>query len=87
MDKTEGKSIVKKCVLIAAGAVVYAAGMGLFLSPNHLAPGGVTGIAVILNSVFEFPTGTTAFLLDDACGDDARFAAHRRICRAASDDR
>lgn len=40
MDKTEGKSIVKKCVLIAAGAVVYAAGMGLFLSPNHLAPGG-----------------------------------------------
>lgn len=64
MDKTEGKSIVKKCVLIAAGAVVYAAGMGLFLSPNHLAPGGVTGIAVILNSVFEFPTGTTAFILN-----------------------
>ena len=50
--------------LIVGGAVLYAAGMGLFLSPNHLAPGGVTGIAVILNSAFGLPTGITAFVLN-----------------------
>ena len=37
---------------------------GLFLSPNRLAPGGVTGIAVIINGVTGFPTGITAFILN-----------------------
>lgn len=39
MDKTERGTMLKKCALIVVGAVLYAAGMGLFLSPNHLAPG------------------------------------------------
>lgn len=64
MDKTERGTMLKKCALIVVGAVLYAAGMGLFLSPNHLAPGGVTGIAVILNSAFGLPTGITAFVLN-----------------------
>ncbi|MBS1333764.1 MAG: YitT family protein, partial [Clostridiales bacterium] len=64
MDKIERGTMLKKCALIVGGAVLYAAGMGLFLSPNHLAPGGVTGIAVILNSAFGLPTGITAFVLN-----------------------
>ena len=64
MDKNERGTMLKKCALIVVGAVLYAAGMGLFLSPNHLAPGGVTGIAVILNSAFGLPTGITAFVLN-----------------------
>lgn len=51
-------------LLTIAGSVIYSAGMGLFLSPNRLAPGGVTGIAVIINGVTGFPTGITAFILN-----------------------
>ena len=40
---------IKNLIIIAGAAVVYAIGISLFLDPNQLAPGGVTGIAVILN--------------------------------------
>jgi len=54
-----------KCLLIiAVAAFVYAVGIGLFLDPNRLAPGGVTGIAVILNRLVTIETGTLYFLLN-----------------------
>ena len=40
---------VKDLVVIFIAAGIYAVGISLFLDPNNLAPGGVTGIAVILN--------------------------------------
>ena len=55
---------VKNLVLIAAAALIYAVGISLFLDPNQLAPGGVTGIAVILNRLVNVETGTLYFLLN-----------------------
>lgn len=55
---------IKNFILIAAAALVYAAGISLFLDPNQLAPGGVTGIAVILNRLVYVETGTLYFLLN-----------------------
>ena len=40
--------------LITAGTVLLAVGIFLFLSPNTIAPGGVTGITVVLNKLFGF---------------------------------
>lgn len=51
-------------VQITLAAVVYAAGISLFLDPNRLAPGGITGIAVILNRLIHIETGTLYFLLN-----------------------
>lgn len=51
-------------VQITLAAVVYAAGISLFLDPNQLAPGGITGIAVILNRLIHMETGTLYFLLN-----------------------
>ncbi|MBQ1205690.1 MAG: YitT family protein [Clostridia bacterium] len=49
---------VKNYCLITLGSVLYAAGVALFLDPNDLASGGVSGIAIIVNSVLDFiPTG------------------------------
>lgn len=53
-----------KLILIAVAAAVYAAGISLFLDPNNLAPGGVTGISVILNRLTGIETGTLYFLLN-----------------------
>ena len=51
-------------VIIAVAAFIYAAGISLFLDPNNLAPGGVTGISVILNRLSGIETGTLYFLLN-----------------------
>ena len=55
---------IKNLIIIAGAALVYAAGISLFLDPNQLAPGGVTGIAVILNRLVNVETGTLYFLLN-----------------------
>lgn len=48
----------KNYCLVALGSVLYAAGVALFLDPNDLASGGVSGIAIIINSIVDFiPTG------------------------------
>lgn len=55
---------LKNLVIIAVASVIYGAGISLFLDPNQLAPGGVTGIAVILNRLVHVETGTLYFLLN-----------------------
>lgn len=50
-------------ILLSASAL-YGAGISLFLDPNNLAPGGVTGIAVILNRIIPVKTGTLYFLIN-----------------------
>lgn len=63
MNKT-GVCVIKDLVVIAVAAMIYAAGISLFLDPNNLAPGGVTGISVILNRLSGIETGTLYFLLN-----------------------
>ncbi len=50
--------------IMTVGAVIYAMGIALFLDPNHLAPGGLTGIAIILNQFLPLETGTIIFLFN-----------------------
>lgn len=49
---------IKDYIVITISAIIYAAGVSLFLDPNLLAPGGVTGIAIILNRITGVETGT-----------------------------
>ena len=54
---------VKKYVIITAAAFLYAAGVSLFTDPNNMAPGGVTGIAIILSRILPVGTGTLLMLI------------------------
>lgn len=56
--------ILKKYTTIFIGTIVYAAGIALFLNPNDLAPGGVTGIAILLNRFTGVETGSLILLLN-----------------------
>lgn len=61
------EKILKKTLnifILIAGSVVYAAGISLFLDPNNLAPGGVTGISIILNRFTSINVGTWAFIIN-----------------------
>ena len=51
-------------VFITAGAALYALGVNVFTSPNDIAPGGVTGISIILSSVLPLSVGTLYSLLN-----------------------
>ena len=45
MRKNKYVMLAMKLVVIVVASIIYAVGISLFLDPNNLAPGGVTGIA------------------------------------------
>lgn len=58
------KDAVLDYSIIAIGAVLYALSVVVFTSPNNIAPGGLTGIATMLNFMFSLPIGTIMFLMN-----------------------
>lgn len=61
---TKWLTILKNYTLLTVGAFIYAFGIAVFLDPNHLAPGGVSGISIILNSVIPIGTGIWIFVIN-----------------------
>ncbi len=55
---------LKAYLLMAAGCVLGGASYPLFLVPNNIAPGGLTGIATILNYLWGVPVGAASLLLN-----------------------
>ncbi len=55
---------VKKYIIISVAAFVYAAGVSLFTDPNDMAPGGVTGISIILSRILPVSTGTLIMVIN-----------------------
>lgn len=49
---------------ILVGSFIYAISIAWFLDPNQLAPGGVSGIAIIINHLTGLPTGTLYFAMN-----------------------
>ncbi|HKM02593.1 MAG TPA: YitT family protein [Bacilli bacterium] len=52
--KNNYRQIAKSYTLIIIGSLLLAVGTGLFLIPNRINAGGISGVAIILNSVFGF---------------------------------
>lgn len=55
---------IKKYAIITAMAFIYASAVSLFIDPNNMAPGGVTGIAIIISRFLPVETGTLIFMLN-----------------------
>lgn len=47
-----------------AGALLQAIGIWCFIEPSHVAPGGVSGIALMLNHLFSLPIGTMSLVFN-----------------------
>ncbi len=61
----KAKSLLKSLLLATAGAALYAFAVTFFYDPSKLAPGGVTGFAVILSNLFPIlSTGTLVLLFN-----------------------
>lgn len=57
-------ALLLKYLKITGGCLIYAVGIAVFLDPNKLAPGGITGIAIIISHMTALKTGTLAFLIN-----------------------
>lgn len=51
-------------IQIFIGCLLGAMAYPLFLSPNYISPGGLTGVAMVLNYLIHVPIGTTSLLLN-----------------------
>lgn len=58
------KNRIMNYMIMTVASFIYAAAVSLFLDPNSLAPGGVTGIAIILSRIVSLETGTLILLLN-----------------------
>lgn len=58
------KRIFLDYIIITIAALIQSVAISLFLDPNDLAPGGVTGIAIILNRLSQVETGTLILLIN-----------------------
>jgi uncharacterized membrane-anchored protein YitT (DUF2179 family) len=55
---------IKKYLFISVGAFIYSAAISLFLDPNNLAPGGVSGVAILISRFINIKTGTINMILN-----------------------
>lgn len=62
--KTHKREILMAYAQIFIGSVIGAAAYPTFLIPNNIAPGGLTGVATILNYLAGWPVGITALILN-----------------------
>ena len=58
------RSAALDLLCMVVGSIIYAVGVNGFTAPNNIAPGGVTGIATMLNYLFDTPIGIVIFLIN-----------------------
>lgn len=64
MTKPSLWQLFKKGVIITIGCLIYAISINLFFVPANLNTGGLTGIALILNTLWNLPVGLSVFFLN-----------------------
>ncbi|MBR3778858.1 MAG: YitT family protein [Clostridia bacterium] len=71
LKKIDWRSLFVDCLFIVAGSVFYGVAIAMFSAPNNIAPGGVTGIATLLNYIsihwgfpFEIPIGVATIVMN-----------------------
>lgn len=62
--KEKGRFSLKKYIIITLACMIYGAGVSLFIDPNDLAPGGFTGLSVMISRLLPMETGTIYLILN-----------------------
>lgn len=67
MRNLTNKKIIKragKYGMMTIATFIYAVAISLFLDPNNIAPGGITGVSILINRFIPIPVGTMNLLLN-----------------------
>ena len=62
--KQKALSLLVDNLFWLVGCVSYSAGVTIFAVPNNIAQSGMTGVAIIINYLFDTPIGITNFALN-----------------------
>ena len=66
--KTKTARVLRNLLLLTVGSLIYSVGVACFIDPNNFAPGGVTGLSILLNHLLPLGeiggTGLYIFLLN-----------------------
>ena len=57
-------TVFRNYLLMTVGAIIYGIAIAVFLDPNQLAPGGVSGLSIILNTLLPIGTGVWILLIN-----------------------
>ncbi|QSZ27647.1 YitT family protein [Aceticella autotrophica] len=61
---TKVKKIIYDFVWITIGTLLLTLSLDLFLAPNRIAPGGISGLAIVLQHLFGWPVGAVILLIN-----------------------
>lgn len=64
MTKNKVQTLLKNNGIWIIGCFLYSIGVNSFSIPNSIAQSGITGLAVIINHLTEFPVGTANLILN-----------------------
>lgn len=62
--KTQIKNLAIDIVYIMLGTAAYSVAFAVFIGPNQITPGGLTGIAALLHYLIKLPVGMGVFILN-----------------------
>lgn len=63
-DEMIRKSPAYRLITVCLGATLYGVALGLFFAPNDIAPGGVSGVAVMLATVVPVGVGSLTMMIN-----------------------
>ena len=58
------KKYIKNLLWYIVGSIIYSVAVTAFISSNEISPGGLTGVATVVNYLSGIPTGITVFVLN-----------------------
>lgn len=64
LESSITKTNITRIIQFLIGCFIVALSYNIFIAPNDLVPGGVGGIAVIVNNLFNIQNSTTIFVLN-----------------------
>lgn len=64
LSKKKVKDFILDGLFFLVGSFIFAISVNTFTAPNNIAPGGLTGIATMLNYIFGIPIGTVTLLMN-----------------------
>ncbi len=62
--KKKGIRYIKKYIMLTIACSIFGIGVALFVDPNDLAPGGFTGLAIMINRLIPVSTGMLYLILN-----------------------
>ena len=65
IERKKLKRMLYNLFTLTLGSIIFAAGVACFLDPNSIAPGGISGVAIIITKFVDIlPTGTLIALIN-----------------------